>query len=35
MGRKTNLLRVLVKPLASGAIATYLDLVKRDRPGAP
>jgi hypothetical protein len=34
MGRKSNLLRVLVKPLAGGAITT-LDLVTRERPGAP
>ena len=35
MGRKTNLLRVLVKPLGTGSVASYLDLVSRDRPGAP
>ncbi|HEY2190592.1 MAG TPA: GNAT family N-acetyltransferase [Caldimonas sp.] len=35
MGRKSNLLRVLVKPLAGGAITTSLDLVTRERPGAP
>jgi ribosomal protein S18 acetylase RimI-like enzyme len=34
MGRRTHLLRVMVKPLA-GAVAEYLDLVARDRPDAP
>jgi GNAT superfamily N-acetyltransferase len=34
MGRKTNLLRVMVKPLAGGALDAYLALVGRDRPGA-
>ncbi len=35
MGRKSNLLRVLVKPLAGAAVDAYLALVARDRPGAP
>ena len=35
MGRRKNLLRVMVKPLAGGSVADYLDLVARDRPGAP
>jgi GNAT superfamily N-acetyltransferase len=35
MGRRTNLLRVMVKPLAGGSIDEYLDLVQRDRPSAP
>ena len=35
MGRKTNLLRVMAKPLAGGTIAEYLELVERDRPGSP
>jgi hypothetical protein len=34
MGKKSNLLRVMVKPLAGGALADYLALVERDRPGA-
>jgi GNAT superfamily N-acetyltransferase len=32
MGRKTNLLRVMAKPLAGGTIDEYLALVERDRP---
>ena len=32
MGRKTNELRVMVKPLAGGTIEEYLALVPRDRP---
>jgi len=32
MGRRTNMLRVLVKPLAGGSIDEYLALVERDRP---
>jgi len=32
MGTQLNTLRVMVKPLAGGEIATYLDLVTRDRP---
>jgi ribosomal protein S18 acetylase RimI-like enzyme len=35
MARRTNLLRVMVKPLDGRAIAPYLALVARDRPGAP
>jgi GNAT superfamily N-acetyltransferase len=35
MGRKTNLLRVMAKPLAGGTIDEYLELVERDRPSAP
>ena len=35
MGKKTNVLRVMAKPLAGGTIAEYLALVERDRPGAP
>jgi GNAT superfamily N-acetyltransferase len=35
MGRKTNLLRVMAKPLAGGSIDEYLALVERDRPSAP
>jgi GNAT superfamily N-acetyltransferase len=32
MGRKSNVLRVMAKPLAGGTIAEYLALVERDRP---
>lgn len=32
MGRLTNTLRVMCKPLAGGTIAQYLVLVERDRP---
>jgi hypothetical protein len=32
MGRKSNLLRVMAKPLAGGTIDEYLALVERDRP---
>jgi hypothetical protein len=32
MGRLINTLRVMVKPLAGGAVADYLLLVPRDRP---
>ena len=35
MGTKTNLLRVMVKPLGTASVSAYLDLVARDRPGAP
>jgi GNAT superfamily N-acetyltransferase len=35
MGKKSNLLRVMTKPLAGGTIDEYLALVGRDRPGAP
>jgi hypothetical protein len=31
-GRKTNVLRVMAKPLAGGTIDEYLALVERDRP---
>ena len=31
-GRKTNLLRVMVKPLAGGGLDEYFALVARDRP---
>jgi hypothetical protein len=34
MGKKSNLLRVMAKPLAGGTIAEYLALVERDRPQA-
>jgi GNAT superfamily N-acetyltransferase len=34
MGRKSNLLRVMAKPLVGGTIAEYLALVERDRPDA-
>ena len=32
MGRLTNTLRVMFKPLAGGSMAQYLGLVERDRP---
>ena len=32
MGKLTNTLRVMVKPLANGPIEQYLSLVQRDRP---
>jgi GNAT superfamily N-acetyltransferase len=32
MGRRTNTLRVMFKPLANGTLAAYLALVERDRP---
>jgi len=32
MGRRANMLRVLVKPLAAGSVEEYLELVERDRP---
>jgi len=35
MGRKTNMLRVMVKALAGGSVDEYLALVERDRPSAP
>ena len=35
MGKKTNLLRVMAKPLAGGTLADYLALVERDRPASP
>jgi GNAT superfamily N-acetyltransferase len=34
MGRRTNVVRVMHKPLAGGSVAQYLALVPRDRPGA-
>ena len=35
MGKKSNVLRVMAKPLAGGTIDEYLALVERDRPSAP
>ena len=35
MGRKVNTVRVMVKPLAGGALQDYLARVARDRPEAP
>ena len=35
MGRKVNTVRVMVKPLAGGALPAYLELVARDRPESP
>lgn len=35
MGRRTNTLRVLVKPLGGETLAAYLARVPRDRPGGP
>ena len=35
MGERVQVLRVMVKPLAGGAIPDYLAQVARDRPGAP
>lgn len=32
MGKRSNTLRVMVKPLAGGSIEEYLSLVPRDRP---
>jgi RimJ/RimL family protein N-acetyltransferase len=32
MGRQSNTVRVMVKPLAGGAVADYLAVVDRDRP---
>lgn len=34
MGRTTKTIRVKMKPLAGGALADYLALVERDRPGS-
>jgi len=34
MGRKTNLLRVMVKPVGARSLDDYLEKVERDRPGA-
>jgi ribosomal protein S18 acetylase RimI-like enzyme len=33
MGKRTNDVRVMVKPLMGGSVADYLALVARDRPG--
>jgi hypothetical protein len=35
MGARVNNIRVMVKPLAGGAIDTYLARVVRDRPETP
>jgi len=36
MGKRSNLLRVMIKPLVAGALpADYLSRVERDRPGSP
>lgn len=35
MGKLTNTLRVMVKPLANGSLEQYLSLVQRDRPELP
>jgi ribosomal protein S18 acetylase RimI-like enzyme len=35
MGARVNDLRVMAKPLGGGAIADYLAMVARDRPGSP
>lgn len=35
MGKLTNTLRVMAKPLASGSVAEYLAAVARDRPDSP
>jgi hypothetical protein len=35
MGKRVNTLRVMMKPLAGGAIDEYLQLVPRDQKGAP
>jgi hypothetical protein len=32
IGNQVNVLRVMMKPLAGGTLADYLDLVPRDRP---
>ncbi|HEY1091977.1 MAG TPA: GNAT family N-acetyltransferase [Burkholderiaceae bacterium] len=34
-GRRSHMLRVLMKPLNGGSVADYLALVARDRPDAP
>jgi len=34
-GQRVNTVRVMVKPLATGSLVDYLDLVARDRPEAP
>jgi len=33
MGKRINTVRVMVKPLCGGALASYLERVPRDRPG--
>jgi GNAT superfamily N-acetyltransferase len=35
MGKRMNTLRVMVKPLANGNVAEYLEMVARDRPDSP
>jgi len=35
IGAQVNTMRVMLKPLAGGAVADYLAMVPRDRPGAP
>jgi len=35
MGKRTNTVRVMVKPLAGGTIEEFLSLVPRDRPEVP
>ena len=35
MGRRTNTLRLMIKPLAGAAPQQYLSIVPRDRPEAP
>jgi GNAT superfamily N-acetyltransferase len=35
MGKRTNTLRVMVKPLSAGTLDAYLAFVPRDRPEAP
>lgn len=35
MGKLTNTLRAMVKPLAGGTMEQYLSLIERDRPSAP
>jgi len=35
MGERVNRLRVMMKPLAGGAVNEYLELVPRDQEGAP
>jgi len=34
-GRRTNTIRVMMKPLAGGSVAEYLAMVARDRPESP
>jgi GNAT superfamily N-acetyltransferase len=34
-GRRTNTVRVMIKPLAGGTPGEYLAMVSRDRPGTP